>query len=46
MVGSDGLRRGAKLLSLQLSRLFDVSDRSYESAALTAELRAPRDLTS
>ena len=28
MVGSDGLRRGAKLLSLQLSRLFDVSDRS------------------
>jgi len=32
----------AKLLSFQLSRLFDVSGRSYESAALTAELRALR----
>jgi len=28
MMGSDGLRREAKLLSFQLSRLFDVSGRS------------------
>ncbi len=28
MMGRDGLSRGAKLSSLQLSRLFDVSDHS------------------
>jgi hypothetical protein len=28
MMGSDGLRRGAELLSFQLSRLFDVPELS------------------